>query len=214
MNTVTQWNETFDVVVVGCGYAGAVAAIAAHDAGARVMVIEKMADPGGISICSFGGVRAAQDAGAALRYLQRTNGGTAPDSVLQALARGMTQLPKRVDVLARAVGARTSLREGPANYPFDGNATFGFVNIETVDDFDPEKVYPDVRGAPGGVLLFEVLRRNLVKRGIAVRTSHRVERLVCDAQGSCARYRRTPRSQDSRNSSNAWRRSGVRWIRG
>ncbi|MEO8544249.1 MAG: FAD-dependent oxidoreductase [Burkholderiaceae bacterium] len=178
------WQESFDVVVVGCGYAGAVAAIAAHDAGARVLVIEKMPDPGGISICSFGGVRAAQDAEAALRYLQRTNGGTAPDSVLRALARGMTQLPKRVDTLARAVGATTSLRDGPANYPFDGNDTFGFVNIETVDEFDPLKVYPDVRGAPGGVLLFEVLRRNLAKRGISVRSNHRVERLVCDTHGT------------------------------
>ena len=181
---MANWQESFDVVVVGCGYAGAVAAIAAHDAGAHVLVVEKMADPGGISICSFGGVRAAQDAGAALSYLQRTNGGTAPDSVLRALARGMTQLPKRVDALARAVGATTSLREGPANYPFDGNDTFGFVNIETVADFDPTKSYPDVRGAPGGVLLFEVLWRNLTRRGIAVRTSHRVERLVCDARGA------------------------------
>ncbi|MEO6624000.1 MAG: FAD-dependent oxidoreductase, partial [Burkholderiaceae bacterium] len=46
---MTRWDETVDVVVVGCGYAGAVAAIAAHDAGARVLVLEKMPDPGGIS---------------------------------------------------------------------------------------------------------------------------------------------------------------------
>ena len=46
------WDEAADVVVVGYGYAGAVAAIEAHDAGADVLLIEKMPDPGGISITS------------------------------------------------------------------------------------------------------------------------------------------------------------------
>ena len=44
-----RWHATADVVVVGYGYAGAVAAIEAYDAGADVLVIEKMPDPGGIS---------------------------------------------------------------------------------------------------------------------------------------------------------------------
>ena len=51
------WDEAFDVVVVGYGYAGAVAAIEAADAGCSVMLIEKMSDPGGISICSGGNIR-------------------------------------------------------------------------------------------------------------------------------------------------------------
>ena len=45
-----RWHAAADVVVVGYGYAGAVAAIEAHDAGADVLLIEKMPDPGGISI--------------------------------------------------------------------------------------------------------------------------------------------------------------------
>lgn len=199
MTTISRdghWDQTTEVLVVGCGYAGAIAAITAHDAGAQVLLLEKMPDPGGISICSFGGVRAAQDAAAAFAYLQRTNNGTAPDSVLRALARGMVGLPKRVDALARAVGATTSLRPGPANYPFAGNDTFGFVNIETVADFDAAKGYPDVVGAPGGALLFEVLRRNLLQRGIEVHTGCRVERLVCKSktaslQGVAVRRGRT-----------------------
>ena len=195
-STRKRWDQSTDVVVVGCGYAGAIAAITAHDAGAQVLLLEKMPDPGGISICSFGGVRAAQDAAAAFAYLQRSNGGTAPDSVLRALARGMLGLPKRVDAMARAVGATTALRPGAANYPFAGNDTFGFVNIETVADFDAAKAYPDVVGAPGGTLLFEVLRRNLLLRGIAVHTGHRVERLLCSTkagalQGVAVRCGRT-----------------------
>lgn len=184
--TRLRWDESFDVVVVGCGYAGAVAAITAHDAGARVLVLEKMPDPGGISVCSFGGVRAAQDAQAAFAYLRRTNQGTAPDSVLRALARGMTQLPRRVDALARAVGATTSLRPSAANYPFEGHDPFGFVNIESVPDFDSATAWPGVQGAPGGALLFEVLWRNLRRRGIELRMRSRVQQLLCDARGELA----------------------------
>ena len=38
----TKFDEEFDVVVVGYGFAGGVAAIEAHDAGARVLILEKM----------------------------------------------------------------------------------------------------------------------------------------------------------------------------
>ena len=44
------WHLEVDVVVVGYGYAGAVAAIEAKEAGADTLLIEKMPDPGGISI--------------------------------------------------------------------------------------------------------------------------------------------------------------------
>src|SRR5919198_2329861 len=99
-----KWDEATDVVVAGCGYAGAVAALSAKEAGAEVIVLEKAPEPGGISVCSFGGVRVAGDATQALAYLQRTNGDTAPVAVLAALASGMTQLPDYIDALARAAG--------------------------------------------------------------------------------------------------------------
>ncbi len=167
-----------DVVVVGCGYAGAVAAIAAHDAGARVLLLEKTAEPGGISVCSFGGVRVAQDAGAALHYLERTNGDTAPIAVLAALAEGMASLPERIESLARAVGGSTIYRPSPGNYPFPGNETFGFVEIEALPGFDAASLYPHVRGAPGGPLMFEALARNLALRGIAPRCGARAGALT------------------------------------
>ena len=61
-NSDDCWNVTADIVVVGYGYAGAVAALEAHDAGADVLIIEKMPDPGGISITSGGNVRTVEDA--------------------------------------------------------------------------------------------------------------------------------------------------------
>ena len=47
---MTHWDKEVDVVVVGYGAAGGVAAITAYDAGANVLLLEKMPHPGGISI--------------------------------------------------------------------------------------------------------------------------------------------------------------------
>jgi flavocytochrome c len=53
-----KWNETFDVVVIGSGFAGLAAAYEAKKAGASVVVLEKMRTPGGNSIIN-GGVSSA-----------------------------------------------------------------------------------------------------------------------------------------------------------
>jgi flavocytochrome c len=54
-----KWNETYDVVVIGSGYAGLAAAYEAKKAGASVVVLEKMRTPGGNSIINGGVVSAA-----------------------------------------------------------------------------------------------------------------------------------------------------------
>jgi flavin-dependent dehydrogenase len=64
-------DAAYDVVVVGYGYAGAAAAIAASDTGVSVLLLERMPTPGGISICSAGGVRIAEDAGQAMPICAR-----------------------------------------------------------------------------------------------------------------------------------------------
>ena len=79
----SAWDDEADVVVVGYGYAGAVAAIEAHDAGAKVLLVEKMPDPGGISITSGGNVRIVDDAEKGLQHLKATSAGTTPDDVLR-----------------------------------------------------------------------------------------------------------------------------------
>ncbi len=54
-----KWDETFDVVVVGSGFAGLAAAYEAKKAGASVVVLEKMRTPGGNSIINGGVISAA-----------------------------------------------------------------------------------------------------------------------------------------------------------
>lgn len=50
----TKWDETFDVVVVGSGFAGLMAAYMAKKAGAEVAVLEKMPSTGGNSVINGG----------------------------------------------------------------------------------------------------------------------------------------------------------------
>lgn len=53
-----EWDEQIDVLVVGSGFAGLAAAITAAEAGASVLVIEKMNSIGGNSKMSGGAVAA------------------------------------------------------------------------------------------------------------------------------------------------------------
>ena len=57
-----SWDESFDVVVIGAGFAGLRAAIEAAESGVAVLVLEKMPAPGGNSIISDGSVAAAGSA--------------------------------------------------------------------------------------------------------------------------------------------------------
>ena len=163
-----RFDDDYDVVVVGYGYAGGIAAIEAHDAGARVLLIDKMAEPGGISVCSYGAMRSARDGDAAFRYLKQTNGGRTPDDVLRVLAHGMTRIEGYMRKLAEVNGAVVSPRDKFANYPFDGYDVFYQTLIEEVPNFDPAQTYPHVRGAPGGARVFKTLEDNVSARGIEV----------------------------------------------
>jgi succinate dehydrogenase/fumarate reductase flavoprotein subunit len=184
------FSETFDVVVVGYGFAGAITAIEAHDAGARVLLIEKMPFAGGISILSGGAVRCAVDAEDAFSYLKETSAGTTPDDVLRVLADGMAAAEDQVRVLAERVGARINEKGANAladlpgrkggNYPFAGWKTFYNTKIDEVPNFDRYAVYPRVRARPGapGPLLFRVVEQNVALRDITVRFSTSAVRLI------------------------------------
>jgi glycine/D-amino acid oxidase-like deaminating enzyme len=126
------FDEEFDVIVAGYGFAGAVSAISASDAGAKVLLVEKMPDPGGISICSHGAVCSTRNPDGAFTYLKATNSGRTPDSVLRAFADGMQELEEYVRGLAEVTGAEFMIRERGGNYPLPGEDSFYYTQITAI----------------------------------------------------------------------------------
>jgi succinate dehydrogenase/fumarate reductase flavoprotein subunit len=182
-SSLPTWHDAADVVVVGYGYAGGVAAIEAQDAGADVLLIEKMPDPGGISITSGGNVRIVEDAEAGFEYLRATNGGTTPDTVLRAFAAGMKLIPDYLEKLCKTNGATVDRRQADGNYPFPGTKTFGYVSVKSVPGLDAAKSYPYISSytpihRAAGIRLFKVIEDNITSRCIRVKLSTSAKRLI------------------------------------
>lgn len=178
-----HFDELTDVAVVGYGFAGGVTAIAAAGCGRKVVLLEKMKVPGGISICSGGGLRIALDADAALAYLEATNAGTTPREMLAAFAREMVELPDYFASLASINGARVVTTERPANYPFPGYDTFRFLEVESIPGFDSSLEYPRARSLKAGINAFKVVDDNVRARAIDVRLGWAARRLLKDGDG-------------------------------
>ena len=85
-----------DVLVVGFGAAGASAAIAAHDAGASVAVVEKTGAGGG-NCPHSGGFLFEIDGANAVEHLDALCFGKTDRPVLEAYARGLAEVPEFLD---------------------------------------------------------------------------------------------------------------------
>jgi succinate dehydrogenase/fumarate reductase flavoprotein subunit len=64
-----KWTKETDVLILGYGGAGACAAIEAHDAGAKVLILEKMAQSGGNTGVSGGGILCPTNSDDAYTYI-------------------------------------------------------------------------------------------------------------------------------------------------
>ena len=182
--TVDTFDEIFDVIVVGYGFGGAVAAINAHDAGAKVLLAEKMPNPGGISICSGGGLRLPHDRDATFAYLKATNDGTTPDNILEAFVDEMVQIDEYVQELIKVNGAQIKRTERPGNYTFPGYDKMYFLQIDEIPGFDPKRDYAYANALSGGPFMFKVLQDNIAARGIEERLGVSAKRLITDGDGA------------------------------
>jgi succinate dehydrogenase/fumarate reductase flavoprotein subunit len=175
-----EFDETFDVVVVGYGFAGGVSAIQAARDGARVLLIEKMPDPGGISICSHGAICSSHAPEESFKYLKATNAGRTPDDVLRAFADGMGTVEVYFRDLAKICDAEIFTRERGGNYPLPGTDSFYYTQVEGIPNFDSRAAYPNVRGRPGGPMVFKILQDNIDQLPIEIRLSTKANSLITD----------------------------------
>ncbi|MDO8212649.1 FAD-binding protein [Conexibacter sp. CPCC 206217] len=161
MTKTGPWDHVHDVVVAGYGYAGGRAAVAAADAGAEVLLLEKDTNPGGNSILSGGSCVFGTDHDATLAYLRATCDGTTDDEVLDAFAAGLVGIPADLTQLAAAVGREIVHEPRTGNYPFPGYEQLRSARVTRGDDFDG---FDWVTGARAGATLFHVLMENVRQR--------------------------------------------------
>lgn len=184
LREIQHWDVVADVVIVGFGAAGGVAAIEAHDAGASVVLLEKMGFPGGLSAVSAGGIRVSSDVGEAFRYLHATCGGRTPDDILQVLAEGMAAVPDYVRGLAKTDGATVTVTPAIGNYPLPGYEALAYCQVTLVPELEEGGRYHATHATKDGGRLFKVLEDNVVTRGIPVQYRTPARELVVDHDGA------------------------------
>jgi succinate dehydrogenase/fumarate reductase flavoprotein subunit len=191
MRAPQHWDLDYDVIVAGYGYAGGVSAIFANDAGARTVILEKMAHFGGNSILSGGSVTIADNAGLALQYLRRTCLDATDDDVLRAFATGMVNLRWTLNKLSGEIDFSTTVNRRGGSYPFAGSETLTALHVSRNESY---KGFPWAKGTKAGGTLFWVVAEHVKCRPIDVRFEMPVRELVTDGDGVVWRRKPVPPS--------------------
>jgi succinate dehydrogenase/fumarate reductase flavoprotein subunit len=184
-----------DVVIVGYGCAGAVAAFTAHDAGAKVIILEKLAEGGGASRISNGGIAIplAPEFGDYLYNI--CNGLTDRDLIDTFVEHAM-----KLEDYFREIGAdfeRWKTQEVGISFPPLTRPSWpkvaggkqmarGHMKVKDPGPSAESMMLPErIRavGRPYGPETWEVCTRNVEKRGIEVLPRTRAKELVKNDRG-------------------------------
>ena len=179
-----DWDLETDVIVVGAGGAGLTSAIYAHDAGARVLVLEKMPRLGGITVLAGGGIKAVRDAKPATEYLTVTQGGRVSDDLIQTFAEGLEAIPDQLRDLAKVNGAVVEeVNEGHSGiYDFPGRETIFSIRITDIPGFTGYD-WAHTGKNLYGQRFFKILLDNVQARDIPIMTDAPARSLIKDNSG-------------------------------
>lgn len=166
-----HFDDTFDVIVIGTGFAGLTAAIESRLAGAQVLILEKMSACGGNSIISDGGI-------------------AAPGSKLQQKF-GITDSPERMytDMLEAGMGLNDpalvhTLTEN-ADDTFEWSQSYlGVEYLERVDIFGGHSLPRcyTAKNITGATIIKKQLAK-IKELDICVRFKSQVTDFICDDNG-------------------------------
>ena len=170
----TSWSQTADVVIVGTGLAGLSAAITAHDAGADVLVLEKLdqAHEGGNSRVAGQWLCAAMDltksppapmAAEGAAYWQAMSCGTVDDPNI-AMARSQGYIDNLA--MVKALGGNLGTISPGASHPGPGSQYI--VAFVIAPDGAPVQATGYPQGSTGDSRLWNVFRNAVTSRNISV----------------------------------------------
>ncbi|MFZ3208751.1 MAG: FAD-binding protein [Geobacteraceae bacterium] len=173
-----KWDYETDVLCVGYGGAGAVAAITAHDSGAKVLVIEKMSAGGGNTRVSGGGFLCPTDVEEAFEYIKSLY--TLSNSYMdESLVRVFAEESVKNAEWAKSLKPGTEVTVyGSSGYPkLPGASSMNKYHIEGLG-----------KGLTGSAKnLWELLSHAVEEaRNIPVMLDTSAQRLVTDADGEVA----------------------------
>ena len=176
MSSSQQFDETYDVVVVGYGAAGTAAAITACDAGASVVLVEKNPEHRHTPSTRMSGgmVMTVTDVEAGARYLDVCASGMVPYDVTHAWAERAASLSQWFE---EVIGGLDMVASAGAEHP-------GFEGAEAIVAVQPGGVAERLAAAAGGgPRLFEGLAAAVTRRDIPILWDTAAARLIQDADG-------------------------------
>jgi succinate dehydrogenase/fumarate reductase flavoprotein subunit len=177
-NSPTAKELCADVVVVGFGGAGAVAAIEAYDAGASVIVLERSNEGGGNTCESGGSIRLLEDVNEAVEHFQALTLGTTPKQVLQVLAEGIARIPAWI---TEHGGSLTTVKRSHRinHYPTFSDTT-AYPSLPGASGIGSRVRIESMDQETGGEALWNLLKSNVESRKIRVIYNARAHRLLRD----------------------------------
>lgn len=164
--------QTVDVLVVGFGAAGASSAIAAHESGAEVAIVESTSAGGG-NCRHSGGFLFALDGPGAVDHLDALCFGKTPRSVLEAFTVGLPEVPGWL----RSLGGETA----PVNLAAFGGMLPSWPNFPGAGHVSYHQFVPGGEDRPG-IGLWRCLENAVGERDIPVSVDTRVVDLLREGE--------------------------------
>ena len=163
--------DNTDVLVIGAGAAGFTASITAHDAGAKVILLEKQPITGGNSMLSAGGMNAAES-----RFQKAKNIKDSAELMYQDTMKGGQNLNDPVLARILANNAASSV---------DWLTSVGadITDIGQMAGASAYRTHRPTGGAAIGAHLVQTLRKAAAERKLDVRVNSKVVKIIEDDRG-------------------------------
>ena len=162
-----------DVVVIGGGIAGCVAAITAHDNGATALVLEKMPDPGGNCPITMGNILTPTKM-EFVDYLETLSFKTTEREVLGTFVKVALN---NAEWIRKMGGEVIEYHPLGATYPLVERGP-GFPQVKHAEHMVKYNVKGSRGEGSGGQRLWNLVKRNLEQRSIGIMTHTNVKEIL------------------------------------